>query len=919
MPSPPSGTVTFLFTDVEGSTVLWDRYPEAMGNALAEHDRRVRDAVEAHGGYVFTTAGDSFSVAFEDVRDALDAALELQLSLRDLTGEIELRVRSGIHTGDAMVRDGDYFGATVNRCARITSAGHGGQILVSGSFCDLLGERLPEHVELLDLGVHTLRDLVEPERIVQVCHPDLEREFPKLRTLAGPADALPTQLTSFIGRQQEIGELVALLGDRRLVTLTGPGGAGKTRLALEVAARVVLDHPDGIRLVELAALVDHDVFVDEVAQRFGATPVADVPIARTIADAIKAGHMLLILDNCEHLVEPVARLTSELLLACPNLRVIATSRERLAIAGEVIYRVPSLSVPPAGTDVDRSLDFDAIRLFVERAQLADPGFELAATNSDAVASICRRLDGIPLALELAAARVRSMSPHQIDSRLDERFRLLTGTDRSGDDRQRTLLSTIEWSHGLLEESERVVFRRLGAFASDFNLEAAESVCSDGSILEFDVVELLTALVDKSMVATTSGTDGTRYQLLESIRAYAVGQLEDADEHAIIATRHGRYYAELAAELQRRQRAGDLASALVVLDEEEDNFRSSLRFAIDTADAMLAARLVDGLGYLWYAGGVRREGLEWCEALFRMRADLPDQLRAGALHSFALMLGGTGNPDRGIEALREQVILRRRLGDPVRLAAALNNLGRLLYEVGDTDNGELALREAIDAQREGGDPPGLILCTLADGNLHSGRTEEAEDLFREALIEAKAVDQVYAIAVAMAGLGEVLSKTNRADEARPYLIEARERFDELNVTPGVADVDMSLALMHRSEGDRVQAARCLLSSLTTPGETFYDESPVWVAQYAAGLIDDLSTAAMLIGAAVTDYERRRVKQPAFVLDDLDATRRRLAEQLGDEEFSRCMRAGSRRDRAEVIDIATRSLREFLDAHDGSIDV
>ncbi len=918
MSSPPSGTVTFLFTDVEGSTVLWDRHPGAMTDALAEHDRRIRQAVDAHHGYVFTTAGDSFSVAFEHVRDAVDAALDIQFSLREMVGEmvgdVELRVRSGVHTGEATVRDGDYFGPSVNRCARIASAGHGGQILISGSSCDLLGDDLPDGVELLDLGVHRLRDLAEPERILQVCHPGLDREFPKIRTLEGPADTLPAQLTKFIGRDHEIGEIVALLADRRLVTLAGPGGAGKTRLALEVAERVVLDHPDGIRLVELAALVDHHVVLDEVAQRFGATKDADVPLAETIAETIGDRRMLLVLDNCEHLVGAVARLTSQLLLGCPNLRVIATSRERLAVTGEVLYRVPSLSIPPPGSDVERSLGYDAIRLFVDRAELADPGFALDPTNLDDVTSICRRLDGIPLALELAAARVRSMSPQQISSRLDERFRLLTGIDRSSDDRQQTLLSTIEWSHDLLDERERIVFRRLGAFVSDFALEAAEHVCADDSIFEFDVIDLLTALVDKSMVSTTSGNSGTRYQLLESIRSYALGHLERADERVVTSAHHAEHFADLAVVLQRRQRSGELASALAVLDEEEDNFRAALRFSIDSADAITAARLVDALGYLWYAAGVRREGLEWCESLFGLAIDLPDELRAGALHSYALMLSGTGDPQLGIEALREQVAIRRRLDDPVRLAAALNNLGNLLYDTGETDAAEAALLEAIESQRQGGEPPTLMLCSLAAGEHHAGRPG-AEDHFREALAEGRAADDRYGTAVAMAGLGKLLALAGRTGEARTHLVEARERFEELNVTPGIADVDLSLALLHRADGDRRLAARCLLSSITTPGETWYDESPVWATQYAASVIDDHPTAAVLVGAATNDYERRRTEQPTFVLSDLEATRLRLSEQLDDEEFARCLRTGARRTRPEFLDIATSALRSFIETDDG----
>ncbi len=914
MTTPPTGTVTFLFTDVEGSTVLWDRHPDAMSAALAEHDRIVRHAVERRGGFVFTTAGDSFSVAFRDAGDAVDSALEAQLALRQLDGEVEIRVRMGIHTGRAAERNGDYFGTAVNRCARMMSAGHGGQLLISGSTRDVLADRLPTGVDLVDLGVHRLRDLADPEHIFQVCHPDLDREFAKLRTLEGPGDTLPTQLTSFVGRDGEIDEVVSILRSGRLVTLAGPGGAGKTRLSLAVADHALPEYPDGVRLVELAALRDRDVLVDEVAQRFGASTTGDESLTDAIGDTINTRRMLLILDNCEHLVEPAALLVSDLLQVCPNLRVIATSRERLAITGEVIYRVPSLSMPAPDTehelDIDALLGFDAIRLFTERAQLVDPHFELLDDDVDHVVAICRRLDGIPLALELAAARVRSMSLGQIAERLDERFRLLTGTDRSRDDRQQTLHNAIEWSYGLLDDSERSIFRRLAVFVSGFGLEAAEAVCAGGAIDDLDVIDLLTSLVDKSMIATTASASGTRYQLLESIRAFASDHLDDVGETAVVAERHCRHFAVVAAGLQQRQRAGDLATALAGLAQDEDNFRAALRWSIDAGDAVLAARMVDGLGYLWYAAGVRREGLEWCEAVLALPADLPDQIRAGALHSHALMLSGTGAPERGIAVLREQVTIRRRLDDPLRLGAALNNLGNLLHDVGRPEEAEQSLREAIEAFREGGAAPTMMLCSLAAGNLHAGAAT-AEDLYREALSEARSAEDPYGIALSMNGLGEVLVKLGRTSEARETLVEARERFEELSVPPGVAEVDMSLALLHRSEGAPVDAARCLLDSITSTGEPFYDQAPIRLAQYAASVIDDLPTAATLIGAAEADYGRRQLTEPRYVIDDLAHTRARLEQQLGDEEFARCLRAGGRRTRAEVIDITTRSLRSFIE--------
>ncbi len=671
MTEPPTGEVTFLFTDIEGSTLLWDQWPDMMEAALAEHDQRVRAIVDAWAGYVFTTAGDSFSIAFGSPTDAMSAAITMQLAMREPALGLDLPIRMGLHTGSASIRDGDYFGGALNRCARLTSTAHGGQILLSGSTAALVASALPDGVELVDMGVHRLRDLAEPERIHQLNHPELESSFPKLRSLEGPGDTLPGQLTSFVGREREIGEVEALLGEHRLVTLSGSGGAGKTRLALEVAEHLVRSFPDGLRFAELAALFDKDVFENEVAERFGTTAVADVPLATTIAEAIGDRRMLIILDNCEQIVEHVAALSRDLLIACPNLHIIATSRERLAIAGEVVYRVPSLSLPPADVDPATSLEFDAIRLFVDRAQLVDPVFELEPTNVDDVIAICRRLDGIPLALELAAARVRSMSPAQISIRLDERFRILTASGRSGSQRQQTLLRTIEWSHDLLDVRERTAFRRLGTFVADFSLEAAEQIAAGGQIDESDVLELITGLVDKSMVTTESG-DGheTRYQLLESIREFALQQLDDASERDATDRRHASYYTDFAECLQAMYRQGELAAALVRLDESEDNFRSALRFTLDAAEWEQAARLIGALGYLWYVAGTHREGVQWCRELFDVGPDLPDAVRAGALHSYASLLGVTGRPDLGIKANREQVALRRRLGDPLRLGAAL---------------------------------------------------------------------------------------------------------------------------------------------------------------------------------------------------------------------------------------------------------
>lgn len=906
--NPPQGEVTFFFTDIEGSTTLWERRPDAMRAALAEHDKRLRAAIQAHGGYIFATGGDSFAVAFETASQAVTAAVQAQRSLKEPAGELLLSVRMGLHTGAASMRDGDYFGPAVNRAARLMSAAHGGQILLSSSAARSLGERPPQGVTGLPLGVHRLKDLSEPEEIQQVLHPDLRADFPKIRTLGDAGKDLPVQLTSFVGRERETQEACVLLAAHRLVTLTGLGGAGKTRLALQVAAEVADDFPDGIHLVELAALTDGEIFVDEVADRLGVRAVPGVPLVQTLAVSVARRQILLLLDNCEHIVEPVAALVHRLLRACPGLRVLATSRELLGVDGEALYRVAPMALPAAGLDPAQSLRFDAVRLFLERARLGATDFEITLDNVRDVIAICRRLDGIPLAIELAAARVRSMSPGQIAQRLGERFKLLAATSRSRSKRQQTLQAAIDWSHELLSDPERVAFRRLSVFASDFSLEAAERICAGDPVEDFEVVDLLAVLVDKSMVMPVRGHDGSaRYGYLESMREYARPHLEASGEAPQVAQRALEWYAQFAEALQARQRSGDLAGALQERQAEEDNLRAMLRLALDTQQVELAARIVAALGYLWYVAGLQREGIQWCSELVALDPVLPDELRAGVLHSYGTLLGSWQRPDKGAEMMAEQVAIRRRLGDPARLAAALNNLGNLQQDLGDFAAAEVTLAEAIEHFRAAGQSPALSLTSLAHGHEVLGRGDRARELYTEAHEEARRAGFAYGVAQALSGLGYCSVLSGEPVEARRMLEQARADFEALKVTPGVKDVNYRLALAHRLAGEPAEAARLLLLSLTMPGAHWHDDAEFWLMQATASVIDDLPTAAMLIGAAAARYEATPVAQSVFVLADLARTRARLAEALGQPELERAMLAGARLAQSDAVQLAVRALR------------
>jgi predicted ATPase/class 3 adenylate cyclase len=500
----PTGIVTFLFTDIEGSTRLWEEYPQQMRQALARHDAILRHTIQSHAGHVFKTMGDAFYAVFSSASEAVRAALDAQgaLSAEDWSEVGGLYVRMALHTGRAEEREGDYLGPSLNRVARLLSIGHGGQVLLSEATQAQAGEAEIPGVVLRDMGSHRLKDLFAPERVFQLCHPDLRQEFPPLRSLSALRHNLPVQVTSLIGREREIEEVRQRLAEARLLTLTGSGGVGKTRLALQVAAELTEAYPEGVWLAELASLSDPDLVPQTTAQAIGVREEPGKSLTRTLADTLKDKRLLLVLDNCEHLVDACARLADTLLRSCPEMKVLATSREVLGIAGEVVYPVPSLSLPDPQRPLTPDVlgEYESVRLFAERAAGVAPAFVMTARNAGAVAHVCRQLDGIPLAIELAAARVRALSIEQVAQRLDDRFRLLTGGSRTALPRQQTLRALIDWSYDLLTGPEKRLLSRLSVFAGGWTLAAAEAVCSGEDIEAWEILDLLTSLVNKSLAS-----------------------------------------------------------------------------------------------------------------------------------------------------------------------------------------------------------------------------------------------------------------------------------------------------------------------------------------------------------------------------------------------------------------------------------
>ncbi len=718
----PTGTVTLLLADVEGSTRLWETRPEEMTAALVQLNKTVNEAIASHDGVrpLEQGEGDSFVAAFARASDAVACAVELQ---RAPLAPIRLRI--GIHTGEIQLRDdANYAGPTINRTARLRDLAHGGQTVLSGVTESLVVDRLPEDVWLADLGSHPLRDLPRPERVVQVCHPDLRNEFPPLRVrTAVVAQNLPAQLTSFVGRQAQLGELRDIVTANRLVTLTGAGGAGKTRLAVESGARVAADFSDGVWYVDLAPITIPEVAPVTVARTLG---LPDQPGRSTMDLLVRFfgdKKVLLLLDNCEHLLDACGAMVVELLAACPRLTILATSREPLGLPGELSWRVPSLSLAD-----------EAIELFIDRARRARPEFVVTEENRALLEQICERLDGMPLAIELAAARVRALSLHQIVDSLHDRFRLLTGGARTAVRRQQTLRASVDWSHALLTEPEQVLFRRLAAFAGGFDLDAAQAVGADSDVESYQLLDQLSLLVDKSLVVADDTADGMRYRLLETVRQYAQEKLGESGEADEVRTRHRDYYTARAIDLESHGLSG-LEALLNWAQSEIDNLRAAYSWSLEKSEPEIALELVSAVQQVWIRCGRFREGLAGFDALLtdetRSHVTPAAWVRGVAYHGvLCAWAGARGDVDRSREALA----IARELDVPALLALALVGRGALaLYEV---DKLESYVDEAIDRVRASDDRWSLCqtLAYLAVTNCYAGEpipmraaAEEGRDL------------------------------------------------------------------------------------------------------------------------------------------------------------------------------------------------
>ena len=762
MQASPGGT-TLLFTDIEGSTRLWEREGERMPAALAGHDALARAAVEGNGGFIVKTTGDGIYAAFDDPLGAVNATLALELALRDATATngMALRVRYGLHLGVVERRDNDLFGSPVNRAARIMSAAHGNQVLLSQAVVDHVRERLPAQVSLKDLGAVRLRDLATSEHVYQLVHPDLRQDFPVLRSLEATPNNLPLQVTSFIGREHELAEIKRLLDGTRLLTLLGMGGLGKTRLSLQTGADVLDKYPDGVWFVDLAPIKDASLVPNVAAQVLGVREEAGKSITQTLCAHVKEHKLLFILDNCEHLVAACASLAEALLLGAPGVRMLATSREALHIRGEQTYPVLPLAAPDRKAGVEALLRSEAVQLFVERAQLQKPNFALTERDAPAVAEICARLDGIPLALELAAARIRSMSAAQINERLHDRFKLLTGGSRVALERQQTLRALVNWSYDLLQESEQIVLDRLSVFVGGFDLEAAEAVCGAEPLDNGDILDLVTSLVDKSLVMFDHERGGARYGLLETIREFALEhltkqrygmletirevahqRLEQRDDVAATATRHCDYYLDVAKAARPKLEGPEQAEWMRRLEVDLDNLRAAIALALSGGvDPVLAVKFEVALMRFRILRGYLTEGRNNIRAALELTGMLEPTLARG----HALYVGGTlaANQSDHVEATRlltECLAIREELGDMLEVAGTLSTLGVVHLQAGDSAKARECEEHSLAIFRQLGNPIGeaLALGHLGEISMQLGEDANARDMFEQCLAIAQVI-------------------------------------------------------------------------------------------------------------------------------------------------------------------------------------
>jgi predicted ATPase/class 3 adenylate cyclase len=910
----PSGTVTFLFTDIESSTKLWEQYPDEMKSALQKHDSILKDVIASNHGYLIKTTGDGVHAVFSTTLDAVNASIAAQRDFQTSEffkdSKAAIKVRMGIHTGEAQLRDGDYYGGTLNRAARIMSIGHGGQILISATTLQVAREHLPESVSNLDLGLHHLKGLNRPEQIFQLNAPDLQDEFPALRSLTYATNNLPAQLTSFIGRERELAEAKSRLEGARLLTMIGPGGTGKTRLSIQLGTQLLSTFSDGVWLVEFAPVADPSLIMQTIANALDIREAPGTPLHTLVHDYLRGKQLLLILDNCEHLVDASAKIADDFLKVAPNIKIIASSREALGINGETVYRVPSLSLPEqAEVAKDAAMGFESVQLFVDRASASKRNFQLSDENAPSVAQICSRLDGIPLAIELAASRINVFSPEQIAKRLDDRFKLLTGGSRTALPRQQTLRALIDWSYDLLSEGERALLRRLSVFAGGWTFEAAETICDT-----VDVFEHLPQLINKSLVTLNEEGDEPRYFLLETIRQYARDKLLENDEGKGTRDRHLSYYLEMAemAQPELLQRAHEM-EWLRCFENEYDNIRTAVEWGLSN-DPFAVLRMTYLLLFFMMTKSHSGEGRRWGVAALKSIDDgrsltaEENKQKGRLLSSLSILSFSMGDNQAAVQEADHALTLLRPANDEWYLALTLGFQAAAHFLTGNADIAIDTMNEAIRLAEELGDKYvlGAVLSSSSRvAAFASGDFAKAKALHERACELLKEHGNRWTYAITLYGLGNIAIALNDFETAREKFNLAMQIMQELGSKRNVVMVKSDLAHILRLEGNYSEAISSYHGTIREWQKLGHRAAVAHQLESIAFIckaLEKVERALRLFGAAQALREKIQIDMTAQEREVYEKEVADLKANMDEKEFASLWAGGRSMTMEEAIELA-----------------
>jgi predicted ATPase/class 3 adenylate cyclase/Tfp pilus assembly protein PilF len=949
MTNPPTGQVTFLFTDIEGSTKLAQQFPDSLPTALERHHKILREAIETNNGFVFEIIGDAFCAAFDNAVDAVKASHDAQVNLyTEQWNEVVIKVRMGIHCGNVEWNGKRYMGyITLARTSRVMSAAYGGQVLISEDAYSQLTEKENIEISYRDLGDRRLKDILQPIKLFQLISKGLPSDFPPLKTLDARPNNLPVQLTSFIGREEEIKKVKELLKDTHLLTLTGPGGAGKTRLSLQVGADVIDDFANGVWFIELAPITDSVLLPNEILKELGLKEEPKKSIDETLTGYLKDKEILIILDNCEHLIEACAMLTEKLLKACPKLKIIATSREALKCTGEQTHRILSLKTPDLKKELslEQLTQYESVRLFIERSLSVNQKFRVTNENAPALAGICSQLDGIPLAIELAAARVKVLTVEKIYERLSNRFSLLTGGKRTALPRQQTLKALIDWSYDLLSQEEKILWRRLSVFNDGWTLESAEEICSDEKVGKEEMFDLLCMLTEKSIIIFDEEKD--RYRILESLRQYGEEKLKETNETNEILSKHLFYFMEFAEIAEPELKGIEAPFWLDKLEMEQSNLQAAIERSLINENKEKGIRLAGALGRFWGIRGYFSIGRRLLECILVNIRDVNKITRGKALQAAGVLAIYQGDYEQAQKFHENSLTLYRELGDKLGIANSLNSLGNVAWHYGNFENARKLYEESLTYSRELGDKCGIAISlnNLGIYAINRGDYEQAHKFYEESLIIRRKLGDRHDIAYSLNNLGFVAYNQGKNEQAWKFCQESLVLNRELGDKYGIALSFNNLGLVLYNQGDYEQARRFfeetlalqreigdkygIALSLNYLGNVVYnqgDYKQAWTF-YNEGLslsrkISDISRITnCLIGFAEIAVVENIFNRATCLLgsvesalqsmgtvldrDDLiryDNTIKKLHEQLTDEEISKYWDEGKKLTLDEAVELA-----------------